>query len=372
MEPDRNPSDYCETLAAWKGVYPERPEMPMWVRACAYQGAPVYFTSYGPWLETQEGLDSLRFREQPWMRIVQDVLDRVLSPLIVIVAVALMIRSLRLGRADRKGATRVALALISTLFISWLLSADYVLRPERVTPALAHSLLIGALAWTFYLALEPLVRRHWPSTLISWNRLLAGRWTDPLIGRDILIGLFLGSWIPVLNFVDRRIGEWMGVAPPRLTLGNYPTADHGEVSRFTGYALNTFMVDALLTLMGILLALAVLRALVRKRWLAVCIQSLVMFGLFTEELSQPTLVSVVLNGLMVALILFGLVRFGLLAGVGLAASAMLLTWVPLTSDLSAWYGRATVCTGVMLTGLATYGLLVSLPRARGQRQAVVR
>jgi len=34
--------------------------------------------------------------------------------------------------------------------------------------------------WLFYIALEPYVRRLWPKTLVSWHRLLAGRFR----GRD--------------------------------------------------------------------------------------------------------------------------------------------------------------------------------------------
>jgi hypothetical protein len=36
------------------------------------------------------------------------------------------------------------------------------------------ALLNGALVATFYLALEPQVRRRWPSVLVAWSRLLAG------------------------------------------------------------------------------------------------------------------------------------------------------------------------------------------------------
>jgi hypothetical protein len=32
------------------------------------------------------------------------------------------------------------------------------------------------------------VRRRWPATLVSWSRLLAGRFRDPLVGRDVLAG----------------------------------------------------------------------------------------------------------------------------------------------------------------------------------------
>jgi serine/threonine-protein kinase len=43
-----------------------------------------------------------------------------------------------------------------------------------------------------YIALEPFVRRSWSEMLISWNRIMAGDFRDPMIGRDILIGGLLG------------------------------------------------------------------------------------------------------------------------------------------------------------------------------------
>src|SRR5260370_352279 len=41
------------------------------------------------------------------------------------------------------------------------------------------------------LAIEAYARRHWPDSLISWNRLLAGRLRDPLVASHVLAG-FLG------------------------------------------------------------------------------------------------------------------------------------------------------------------------------------
>ena len=44
-----------------------------------------------------------------------------------------------------------------------------------------------------YMAFEPYVRRRSPRTLISWTRLLAGRFRDPLVGADLLVGCVLAS-----------------------------------------------------------------------------------------------------------------------------------------------------------------------------------
>ena len=57
----------------------------------------------------------------------------------------------------------------------------------------------AGLLWLLYLALEPYVRRFWPSTLVSWSRLMARQFRDPLVGRDILFGVGLGALIQVLG-----------------------------------------------------------------------------------------------------------------------------------------------------------------------------
>ena len=62
--------------------------------------------------------------------------------------------------------------------------------------AIAAALLIGGVVWTLYMAIEPWIRRRWPHAIISWSRLISGQVRDPLVGRDVLIGVALGVvWI---------------------------------------------------------------------------------------------------------------------------------------------------------------------------------
>src|SRR5262249_48216950 len=63
-------------------------------------------------------------------------------------------------------------------------------------------------------ALEPHVRRRWPWLMVGWNRLLAGRWRAPLVGRDLLLGGLLGVATTLLFQVQTLLPNWMGLAPP--------------------------------------------------------------------------------------------------------------------------------------------------------------
>ena len=71
-------------------------------------------------------------------------------------------------------------------------------------------LLFSAITWTMYLAIEPYVRRRWPHTLISWTRLLSGRVQDPLIGRDVLIGVAAGAVMALAIALFRRLPAAVG------------------------------------------------------------------------------------------------------------------------------------------------------------------
>ena len=62
------------------------------------------------------------------------------------------------------------------------------------------TLVWASLFWLIYMALEPGVRRLWPHTLITWTRLISGRVRDPLVGRDLLVGVAIGVTVVALRF----------------------------------------------------------------------------------------------------------------------------------------------------------------------------
>jgi serine/threonine-protein kinase len=80
--------------------------------------------------------------------------------------------------------------------------------------------------WLIYLALEPYVRRIWPDSMISWNRLLAGKWRDPLVGADVLVGLTVST---LAALVDRAQFHLASAGAPR------PAADLVLARRAAGF-----------------------------------------------------------------------------------------------------------------------------------------
>src|SRR5207244_4348765 len=59
--------------------------------------------------------------------------------------------------------------------------------------AAARWLLAAATLWLVYLALEPEVRARYPHSIVTWNRVLAGRWLDAQVASHVLIGAAVGA-----------------------------------------------------------------------------------------------------------------------------------------------------------------------------------
>ena len=90
--------------------------------------------------------------------------------------------------------------------LDWVLGKQHVtVFTQEVAAAylwLARATFTAAVAWVFYMALEPYVRRFWPRTIITWSRLLVGHFRDPLVGRDILIGTLFGICLVLATQID--------------------------------------------------------------------------------------------------------------------------------------------------------------------------
>ena len=135
----------------------------------------------------------------------------------MIVGVLLARKNLSDGRGDRKGALRLAIYTFSALMINWIFLAHHYPGFEEFfllfIPAVMFALFVSTLLWLYYMALEPYVRRWWPHRIVSWSRLLAGDFRDPLVGRDILIGSVFGVAIAVVSYLDVLAPGGPGIGP---------------------------------------------------------------------------------------------------------------------------------------------------------------
>ncbi|MGO9642745.1 MAG: hypothetical protein ACLP1Y_15730 [Candidatus Acidiferrales bacterium] len=267
--------------------------------------------------------------------------------------------NLKLGRGDRRGAARLALAVVALHLAGWAVEAHHLLASDEIAlwfKAISLALFEGALAWVVYVALEPFVRRRWPHILISWNRLLAGQFRDPLVGRDVLVGLILGATIGLMGALDNALPGWLG----KLS----PTPGYSSIIYLNG--LRLFVGDLLALLPGefmqalfLFFLFFLLRLVLRKEWLA-GLGFLVIFSVMNGLRGDYPAIQVVTTAVTCVALLLTLTRFGLAALTAGLFSAVLLGNTPLTVHLGAWYGGPTwICLAVLLA-LGIYAFQISL------------
>src|SRR5207247_10348883 len=103
---------------------------------------------------------------RPWIRRALDTFIVIMSVAVIAVLAAQARRNARAGRGDRRGAMRIALALLGTQAVVLALYRHWTTVPIQSLVALFYSFgvafSVGLLAWLYYLGLEPYVRRRWP------------------------------------------------------------------------------------------------------------------------------------------------------------------------------------------------------------------
>ena len=270
-------------------------------------------------------------------------------------------RNLRMGRGDRRGATRLASFVFAVMLVAWVFGESHVPAQGEVgllVMRASFALLNSGLLWLLYISLEPFVRRRWPGSLISWNRLLSGGFRDPLVGRNLLVGCVLGASAVLLWYSTYPVASWLGVAqeqpfvgPLRMFLG----ARSVLAASFWALASPVFLAHVMLFVFFLL------RVLVRSEWAAAVLTVAVFVGV--EALGSDTLLLHALaDALAYGATIFVLVRFGLLAVVTGFAFGTILQWFPITTDLSAWYAGMGVTGVLVLLALTTYAFYTSIGR----------
>jgi hypothetical protein len=179
------PPIFADVRSAWEGAYPERPDVAIRIEAAAALGKPVYFEIVAPWTRAsnQDDVPGSTSGERVGL-----LMRTVVGPLLSVIAVLLALRNLRLGRGDRRGAMRLSIFLLAAGTASNTLETGDLMMLTR-GPVLVFY--VPAFVWLLYIALEPHLRRVWPETMIGWSRLLAGSVRDPLVGRDVLVGVLV-------------------------------------------------------------------------------------------------------------------------------------------------------------------------------------
>jgi serine/threonine-protein kinase len=324
-----------DSKRAWLGTFPGS-TVPVRVEAASLHGQPVFFTLRPPTADSggTAVLDSPLLRASLWLALLFGLV-------MLAVVIALARRNVRRGRDDRAGALRLGIFLFFALGIAFQVRADHVPAvDEEISLAInggAQALFFAALAALYYLAFEPVARRTWPGLLISWTRLLGGRWRDPMVGRDVLLGMAGGAAMLLCVHLSAVVPSGFGHVqqPPLAQVSSTLTG-----LRHEGYffLLMTYMAIGFPVFAS--LDLYLMRALLR--WMPLAHLALYAFFVLTFAVAIVYLPPAEPAMLLYTAIWYALfARAGLLAAGAALYTTTMLGCVPLTLDTELWYADRT-------------------------------
>ena len=352
-DPERVAPMASDRALAWVGTFPGQQQQ-IRVEAAAHRGRPVWFKIIGPW-STNPTLESFQPGEpMGWGRVVL-----MISHVAILFGCILLVRrNLISGRGDTRGALRASLFFGAALTLVWIFQASHVPSVgdewRLMMSGVGMALFVAAFFWVLYVAVEPYVRSRWPGTIIAWSRVLSGRFRDPLVGRDVLIGGAFGVASAALMQAQILAPALLGLPTGTPQLG-WPEPFLGGADLVGSFF--EIQSKAFFAPVAWLFLILMLWIVLRKQWLAVAVFFLFYAGM--NVLSGDHLVLDLLFGsLGGALLLFVLLKFGLVALMAMFLFQYMLTVYTITTDLSAWYAGSTlfavgICAAVTLAAFLT-------------------
>lgn len=359
IEPNITPPVFAEQRKAWTGTFADFPTIPIRIESASYKGKPVFFKIFAPWDTPvkQIEVDTKSTKKYGTILIIL---------LICIAAVGSMVlayRNLKAGRGDLRGGLKLTILLFAAVLLSQLIIADHIptiwdelsIIYEAISYAVIYSIFIGIL----YIALEPFVRRWWSEMLISWSRIMAGDFRDPMVGRDVLIGGLLG------------LGHAVGINIGILLVQQY-TGNFDSVTNFftmsgingTGTVISDLLIEIVastaISLIWLFIAYLFFR-LTGKKNLSVLVVGLlfflIQFLLFALTLHWLLCVAAFINAVCLVI---ALGRYGLLGMIAFWFFFNIVYSYPITFDTSSFYFPASVLTILISMAMIFYAFYISL------------
>ena len=291
-----------DTRAAWTGVYPSAPKIPLRIEAASWRGKPVNFRLVSPWTKATRMVVS----EPGAASRAGQILS--LSILCIVIAGAALVarHNTRLKRSDTRGAMRLGGCVFSIHTLAHFFRMYHAPNSDElglIVDALSEALFGSAVVWILYLAIEPFVRRRWPQTIVSWSRVLAGKLRDPQVGGDILIGVAFGLFWSILFQIMFLIGQRLGDLPDDGGLETL-SAPRYLVSGVLGQ-----LVTSITFAFGSFFLLFLLRLVLRKDWLAAV--AFVAVFVLSKGLAQDDLWKIPVFVVVYAILALLLLRYGI-------------------------------------------------------------
>ncbi len=356
VPPEWSPPGPGDERRAWLGTFPECPEQELRIEAAMFRGKPVYFEVLGPWVPVPTVVDTSN-APVGWVLFLS----------LMALTVLLALRNLRLGRCDLHGARKLALLVFGAWFGTWAVAGHHAFSVDteimQVVLLSGITSYLAAVLVLIHLAMEPALRRRWPWRITAWNRLFEGRFRDPLVGRDVLVGATCAVVLLVLSQVCRLAFSALDLPPlPPQTGANPGWYTEPGPPAPLHHVLNTLALDIYIPLYLMMIAFGCFLVL-RREWLSWSAFTVLLGAMFLQSYWGPTLAANVLTvawlGITTCVGVFVLRQFGLLAATSFAACHNLLSLSPLTTDVSAWYFSRGIAGALVVAVVAGYGFWIA-------------
>lgn len=345
---------YSDTRAAWTHEITTPIEVTERVEAAAYRGKPVYFRVLFPWANPYRDRSPQPSTHQKFASII----GIVVFAAVLFGSILIVKRNVRQKRGDEAGSWRLANFLFFVFLAMWALQAHHLASMGEfgtVVLALAWAFLISTFARILYFGLEPFVRRRDPHTLIGWTRLISGKIRDPLVGRDVLIGIAYGVLLGAFEAMDNILLPLFGGLPPQP---GTPSMASMIGMRSTLGSIFAYTWVYVLFSLGVFFILFLLRLVVKRDWIAALV--IVFLGAVTNTGGDYFWATFLASAVIWLSIYLVLRRFGLLAlVVGLVVQNMLVTF-PMTSHLSRWYASGAIAGITVIIAIALFAFYNAL------------
>lgn len=357
-KPSWAPPVFGDVRRAWRQETVAEGAPLLHVEASAYAGRITSFAVIGPWTEgyrpDKAGPEGLQWA------------SAVIIVALLLTGGLLTLHNLRQGRGDRRGGLIAAVYLFVLSFLSWAVLTDSVPSFAYVIEALIKGLggpaFFAGTFWLLYMALEPYLRRRWPHRLVGWTRILTGRWRDPLVGRDILAGLVLGTAAALVVVLAQVAPLWFG-RPPTDPFGMLQAVERLTPRTMVALLLTIPVIAVFNGLIFVFVPL-LFYILVRVEWLA-AIFTLVFWSLWIGLVNgdggeDGWMFHILYAVLLASLWTTAALRFGLLTSTVTFMTLFLLESVSLTLDLSSWFAPSVSLAALAVLGLTAAACHVAL------------
>jgi hypothetical protein len=212
---------------------------------------------------------------------------------LLVAALVVARRNLRVGRGDRQSAFRLAFVAVVGQMITWALNDPHIGDANqeigRLFASIGESLFAGGLLYVMYFAVEPAVRRHWPDSLLGWTRLLRGRLVDARVGRDVLVGLAAGAVIQGLSESRALLQHLAGSQAHFVGFGNLRFFEGPSYA--IGFIISLLAFQAAFNALWCIFAIVGLKHPLKRMWFVAIVASFVLAFIAPNGYFPPAAVS---------------------------------------------------------------------------------